>query len=54
MGDNAILFSLNNILNNENEHDLVKFECSKSLVLLGDWNEVVCDNFIRYIKHGNW
>ena len=30
-----------------------KFEASKSLVLLGEWSEEVCEFLIKYLKFGN-
>ena len=35
MGDSATIYALNNLLEDKNEKELTKFECAKSLVLLG-------------------
>lgn len=44
---------MNLILNDENENEILKYECTKSLVLLGDWNENVCIFLKKYLKDGS-
>ncbi len=35
MGDNAVFYALNNILEDPKEDEILKFETTKSLILLG-------------------
>lgn len=50
VGDSAAIYALNQILNDPNENELMRFETAKSLVLLGIWNENVCKFFIKHLK----
>jgi len=53
VGDSGAIYALSQILSSENEPELIKFEAAKSLVLLGEWNEEVCEFLIKYLKFGN-
>lgn len=53
VGDNAVIFALNNILSDSYEHELIKFETARSLILLGDWNENVCDYLKKNLLSSN-
>ena len=53
VGDSGAIYALSQILSSENESELIKFEASKSLVLLGEWSEEVCEFLIKYLKFGN-
>ena len=50
VGDNAIIYTLNQLLTDPTEHEVMRFECAKSLILLGDWNENVCIFLTKYLK----
>lgn len=53
VGDNGAIFALTQLLSNESESELIKFEASKSLVLLGVWSEDVCKYLLKYLTIGN-
>ncbi len=53
VGDNAVLFVLNNIISDESENEIHKFEAIKSLVLLGDWNLNVFKYFAENLDNAN-
>ena len=53
VGDSGAIYALSQILVNENEPEIIKFEACKSLVLLGEWSEEVCEFLIKYLKLGN-
>ena len=36
VGDNAVFYTLNNILEDPKEHELIRFETAKTLILLGN------------------
>lgn len=53
VGDTAVQYTLNQILNDTQEPEMVRYECAKSLVLLGFWSEKLIVYLIKYLKYGN-
>jgi hypothetical protein len=53
VGDTAVQYTLNQLLNDTQEPEILRYECAKSLVLLGFWTEKLVIYLIRYLKFGN-
>jgi hypothetical protein len=53
VGDNAAIYLLAQILADKSESDVIKFECAKSMILLGNWQDDVCLLFAKLLVNGN-